>query len=169
MAVVFIGFTSCQKDSELTAPAEEQQTIVRDGTQPGSLSANMRINTVQNPLKLAVQISEYNQFEKMTVKLTKWDYNNGHTPMIITGTKTYNIRDIAINQFYMNRNYSDFSYTGAMQVDIYRDTTGALAYTRYMLLTDSTGWTVNLDTTATAQSGWVGQNKIIDVIPKSYQ
>lgn len=169
MAVVFIGFTSCQKDSELTAPAEEQQTIVRDGTQPGSLSANMRINTVQNPLKLAVQISEYNQFEKMTVKLTKWDYNNGHTPMIITGTKTYNIRDIAINQFYMNRNYSDFSYTGAMQVDIIQDSLNLVKYTRTVMLTDSLGWTVNWDTTANNQQGYVGQNRIVDVIPKHYQ
>lgn len=172
LVIISALLTSCQKSSELKNPQVEQiqqiQIVARDGTQPGSLTSE-RINVVQNPMQFAVQISEYNQFEKMIVKVTHWNYNNGHTPMIITNTKTYDITDSKPNQSYTNRNYTGFSYIGAMQVDIYRDTTQIPSYTRYVVLTDSVGWTINLDTAQVSQQGWVGQNRISDVVPKSYQ
>jgi hypothetical protein len=168
LLMVTLMMIACQKSSELEPPAQEQQTtVVRDGTQPGSLSAQ-RINTVQNPLQLAVQICGFRTFEPMTVKVIHWDYVNGHTPMVITGRDSFRITT-NYPDVWVNRRFTGFTYTGKMQIEMWQDSLNLLKINETIMLTDSLGWTMNLDTTSVQHHGWVGQNRVTSIVPKSYQ
>lgn len=171
MAVVLIGFTSCQKESELTKPEDNNSnggTVVNLNSIPPSITARIHIPTQPQTVMFKTRVTTNQVYEPMTVKITHWDYQNGHTPMVITGRDSFTINRMP-GVYLIHDKPTGFSYTGSMEVKIYQDSTNLLKYSRTVMLTDSLGWTVNWDTTANNQYGWVGQNRIIDVIPKHYQ
>ena len=171
MAVVLIGFTSCQKDSELRKPEDNNNTVgdvVNLNSIPPSISARIHIPTQPQTVMFKTRVNTNQVYEPMTVRITHWEYQNGHTPMVVTGVTTMPIGRMP-DVYLIHDKPTGFTYTGNMQVDIIQDSLNVIKYSRTVMLTDSLGWTINWDTTATNQNGWVGQNRIIDVIPKHYQ
>lgn len=171
MAVVLIGFTSCQKDSELQKPEDNNSnggTVVNLASIPPSISARIHIPTQPQTVMFKTRVSTNTVYEPMTVRITHWVYQNGHTPMVIAGTTTRSIGRMP-GIYLTHDKLTGFTYTGSMQVDIIQDSLNLVKYSKTVMLTDSLGWTVNWDTTANNQQGYVGQNRIVDVIPKHYQ
>ena len=163
MSLLIIVLVSCTRDAD----------TLMSGNTPGVVSGSTtaaRFNVLQSTdaIYLTAKINTNRIYQPMTVKITHWDYNNGHTPMIITGKDSFTI-DRNQGMYIQNMRQTGFTYTGKMQVDIYSDSLSRLDYSRTVILTDSLGWTVNWDTTSTSQGGWVGGvNKIVDVLPKHY-
>jgi hypothetical protein len=165
MAVVLLGFTSCQKET-LNKPEDKSNTNLDNI--PPSITARINILQQSQTVYFATKVNTNQVYEPMTVKIIHWDYNNGHTPMIVTGRDSFQINRMPGIYIQHMRN-TGFTYTGNMEVKIYQDSLNLLKYSRTVMLTDSLGWTVNWDTTAHNQYGWVGQNRIVDVLPKHYQ
>lgn len=173
LAMLLIGFTACQKDSEITKPEDNNSSggnpvVVNLNSIPPSISARIHIPTQPQTVMFKTRVSTNTVYEPMTVRITHWVYQNGHTPMVIAGTTTRSIGRMP-GVYLIHDIPTGFSYTGNMQVDIIQDSLNLVKYTRTVMLTDSLGWTVNWDTTANNQQGYVGQNRIVDVIPKHYQ
>lgn len=173
LAMLLIGFTACQKDSEITKPEDNNSSggnpvIVNLNSIPPSITARIHIPTQPQTVMFKTRVSTNTVYEPMTVRITHWEYQNGRTPMIITGVTTMPIGRMP-GVYLIHDIPTGFSYTGNMQVDIIQDSLNLVKYTRTVMLTDSLGWTVNWDTTANNQQGYVGQNRIVDVIPKHYQ
>jgi len=157
--IIVVTLSACQKQSELINPGRDTNT---------QSQAN-RVNILQSPntIYLTAKINTNQVYSPMTVKVIHWDYQNGHTPMVITGRDSFQIQSNS-NSYIQHLRNTGFSYTGKMQVDIYSDSLNRLDYTRTVMLTDSLGWTINWDTTGSNQPGWVGVNRIVDVLPKHY-
>ena len=173
MVMMSLVVMSCQKSSELSKPEDNNSSggnpvIVNLNSIPPSISARIHIPTQPQTVMFKTRVSTNTVYEPMTVKITHWDYQNGHTPMVITGRDSFIINRMP-GVYLIHDRPTGFTYTGSMEVKIYQDSTNLLKYSRTVMLTDSLGWTVNWDTTANNQYGWVGQNRIIDVLPKHYQ
>lgn len=170
MVMMSLIVMSCQKEPELQKSEDNNSggTVVNLSSIPPSISARIHIPTQPQTVMFKTRVSTNQVYEPMTVRITHWEYQNGHTPMVITGVTTMPISRMS-GVYLIHDKPTGFTYTGNMQVDIIQDSLNVIKYSRTVMLTDSIGWTVNWDTTAYNQSGWVGQNRIIDVIPKHYQ
>lgn len=171
MIMMSLVVMSCQKESELKKPEDNNSssgTVVNLSSIPPSITARIHIPTQPQTVMFKTRVNTNQVYEPMTVKITHWVYQNGHTPMVIAGTTTRAIGRMP-GVYLIHDIPTGFSYTGNMQVDIIQDSLNVIKYSRTVMLTDSLGWTVNWDTTANNQQGYVGQNRIVDVIPKHYQ
>jgi hypothetical protein len=114
--------------------------------------------------KLGVELSGAYKKSPLTVEIVAYDYVNGHTPMTQAAYVSYDLTDINTN-WWQDRINTMLPYEGAINV-IVTSKGSQDRYSKYILLTDSIGAIVNLDTTQKAIAGIVADCHLADVVPK---
>lgn len=133
--------------------------------------AAMRVNSLNvytnaQDLKLGVAVSITQTLNPINVKFVRLDYVNGHTPMKAFDSMTYQLSNNRSN--WRDIKLTDYPYRGLMRVTITQDSMNTGLYTKDVLLTDSAGYIINLDTSRGVKSGQVGSCRVEDVVPKSH-
>lgn len=152
VALLMLTFASCQKEIET-----QQEFLTRT-------NQNLQPARMQDGDKLAVTVDMVFKPHTTFAYINRYDSINGQ--QILVDQDSFVIQSSA-QQWTRNFKYTIFPYRGRIEV-IVQDSLNN-SYTKWMTLTNADGTVISYDTCSYAKSGWVGQCKILDAVPKHYQ
>lgn len=154
--IIGASLASCQKSNDV----KEIKTTDKLST----INSGSTINVIETPLNLAISTRGAFNNDGFNVKVVRSDYSGA--VLLPVDSFQYAIPQSSLQ--WENKTNTGLLYRGAIHVVI-SNNAGVNKFTKDVILSDSLGYVVNLDTALTSRPIIIGQSHLYDAMPKSYQ